>query len=491
MTQLHIIQICSECDAALFAPFKGDIAVWASDTTNTILPSNSPYSFHSRAITIHQTEHGTSHAIGPYLTMLDYRQVQNTNPCLSYNNDSVQADYAKKREAELKRILDHAKESDPNFNGGYANRSQETFRGLCDSAYELFAARKKEADEERMSRERERNIRKHEKIITMHKYLEECIGDFDWKDIALACEFDDPTGTQYYAGARYSCVFVSKMMRPFIHAPSSKTKKALKDVAEKITALFNSLYEKDFFSYSFLSVEDCWEKAFREYATANLPPRNFLKLSFPLYEPNRGRGGADQKEQPQIFQQFVACGNLRDAFSSVTCTDHGTTIVEIFASVVHDNMLDPANEHMPTSHEFFSEADFRRFSKQFFLRSIDNMGFNAKYARKSLDDLKEILNRIREDYCICHTGILHYLNSRQTRRFLEEDNSAEENIHNAGERVYLSNAEVVRRSILQKPEDIITMMQRNNFSLLRTMHRRYSFNQHLYAQRFLHEEIDL
>jgi hypothetical protein len=477
-------QICTECDASLFTTFKGDLQMWASDATNSIRPPNTSYFFPGRAITLHQTENVTNRAIGPYLTLRDYKQVQNTNPILrSHDDEARRKEKTKLREEDLKEILNAAKTSDPNFNMGHAN-GQESFRIVCDSAYKTLKARQEEEKEKRNSKDRQRNARKHKKIQAMHAYLSECIGDTEWKDAALACEWDDPTGIRYYYGARYSSIFVAKMMSSFLLAPSTKTNKAIKTVSEKISELFNNLYEKKFFSYSFLSLEDRWEKAFREYAIAELPAAEFLKLSFPLYEPSRGRG--NEKEQAQLFRQFIVEGNLRDAFSSVTCTDHRNILVEIFACVVHD-AVDP-DEDRPMSHELFSQADFREFSKSFFIYSISNMGFNVKYARKSLDDLKETLNTIRDAYNECHFGILDYLNSERTRNFIEEENP-NDNDHDDDELEHLSNAEVVRRALLRRIDDIV-MIQGNNFGTLRSLHRRYARNQHSYGQRFLHEEND-
>lgn len=116
------------------------------------------------------------------------------------------------------------------------------------------------------------------------------------------------------------------------------------------------------------------------------------------------------------------------------------------------------------------------------------MGFNVKYARKSLDDLKETLNTIRDAYNECHFGILDYLNSERTRNFIEEENP-NDNDHDDDELEHLSNAEVVRRALLRRIDDIV-MIQGNNFGTLRSLHRRYARNQHSYGQRFLHEEND-
>ena len=456
--------------------------MWASDATNSIRPPNTSYFFPGRAITLHQTENVTNRAIGPYLTLRDYKQVQNTNPILrSHDDEARRKEKTKLREEDLKEILNAAKTSDPNFNMGHAN-GQESFRIVCDSAYKTLKARQEEEKEKRNSKDRQRNARKHKKIQAMHAYLSECIGDTEWKDAALACEWDDPNGTRYYYGARYSSIYVAKMMSSFFLAPSTTTNKAIKTVSEKISELFNNLYEKQFFSYSFLSLEDRWEKAFREYAAVELPAAEFLKLPFPLCEPSHG----NTVDQVQLFKEFVVDGNLRDAFASRTCRDYRNILVEIFARVVHD-AADP-DEDRPMSHELFSEADFREFSKCFYLHSFYNIRFDdARFTRKSLDDLKECLDRIREAYNRCHSNLLDYLNSDHTRDFIEEENPNDNELNNDDELEHLTKAEVLRRSLLRNQGDIDYIRDRN-FLGLRWKHTRYALNQQSHEARFLQEK---
>jgi len=472
----------------LFTTFKGDLQTWASDATNSIRPNktstaDNPRRF-QRAITLKQTESVTNHDIGPYLTLRDYKQVQNTNPTArSHDDEARRKEKAKLREEDLKEILDNAKTSDPNFNMGHAN-GQESFRNVCDLAYKTLKTRQEEEKEKRNSKDRQRNARKHKKIQAMHEYLSECIGDTEWKDVALACEWDDPNGTRCYKGTRYSSIFVAELMSSFLYAPSTKTNKAIMNISEQISEYFNNLYQKDFFSYSFFSLEDRWEKAFREYATAELPAAEFVKLHFPIYEP----GGEQRRrvDQRQLFKQLIVNGNLRDAFSSVTCMDHKDVLAEIFARVVYDAAN--TDEDRPMSHEFFSEADFREFSKSFFFYSINNMGFVTTNTRKSLDDLKGSLDAIAEAYNPSRINLLDFLNSEHTRHFLEEEDPIDNAQPVDGELEHLTNTEVVRRALLRSNRDIGLISSRSFFTL-RTAHRRYAHNQHSDEQYyFLHLE---
>lgn len=474
--------ICPECDSSLFTTFKGDLQSWASSTTHDLCPrlpnEHTPYIW--RTITLPLTERATNHHVGPYINLRDYKQVHHSNPPRSHDSESRRDQKHDLRLEDLKERIDEARQMDPNF-----TRATQ-FREIYESANNTLKNRAREEKEKRNGKERERNARKHKKIVAIHEFLSKCIGETSWKATALDCDWDDPEGNRYYFGAKYSSVFVAKMMSSYLLAPSSKTNKAIKNVAKNISDLFNKLYKDEFFSYSFLSEEDRWEKVFREFAIEELSSTEFLKLSYALYEARNDRDSVRRGEQEQalLFKEFVEEGNFVDAFASVTCTDHRGFLQEMFARVVHDAAEETA------SHAYFSEDDFRNFAKVYFLATIREMSFNSKYVRKTMEELKQSLNTIAAAYEHAKDCVLGYLDSHLTRNFIEgEEPDIEVNgLDDEVGRRQLTNAEVVRRAILRSSGDMIAI-EDGNFGVLRSMHRRYARNQRANAQRFLHDDV--
>jgi len=292
--------------------------------------------YSSRAVNQSIKERGTDDLIGPYITMKDFKQLQRTHAVGRRDPEEVKEQTKQDRAQGLKSIYDTHKATDTNLGKGLL------LPELYATAFKDLEALKVEMRQTGLEQQRQRNAQKLVKVQAVHDYFVQCLGDAAWKDMAVSCEWEDPNSNRFGYLAKYSCYIVQCLMSRFISAPSYSSKKTMKAIAGQVREVFDSLYEANFFSYSFLSEDDKWENALRQYAIAELPATEFMSLSH--------EGELDERQGSQ-FRSLIAQRNFGDAFAEVIGTRE--MLVELFVGVVHE----------ASNHILFSEEDLREFAR--------------------------------------------------------------------------------------------------------------------------------
>jgi len=283
--------------------------------------------------------------------MMHFKQLSRTHgDALSLETSSEEVkEQAQKRAEGLKEIYDARAAADANF------AKAPVLSQLHEQAVKDREVLEEEKRNSSHDQRKKKNAKKQAKIQAIHDYLVEYIGDADWTDVALSCDWRSLDTTANLA--QYSCLCVQQLMIGYISAPSSFTKTGIKNIASQIRQLFDNLYESDFFSYSFLSEDDTWENALRQYAIEELPPAKLLSSKLPFFElraPGAGEG---------VFKHLVSQSEFGDAFALALSFNCDIRTEVLFRAV---------REIEPVNHTFFSEEDFEEVTRNYFRHIWDN-----------------------------------------------------------------------------------------------------------------------
>ena len=436
----------------MMASFGKEIYQWAMN--EPILSRDVPTLRWNAPVSIAH-EVGTGAAIGPFLTMKYFKQINATYSVSAFDSEEMKEKTQNDRSQKLIEIYDSKKKQDPR-----ADQSS-LLQEMVEIAKSDLESRKQREMELKIAPQKERHRKKLSKVQTIHQKFKKCIGNTSWKAIALEVEWrDDDTTHLGRDCAEYKCFLVNEKMIRFIRAPSAFSMKKLKNIALDIKQVLNAFYRGDFLSYSFLDTEDKWENSLQLYATNNLSDdADYWKtLSHEFIN------DIHCKE----FKRLILTSNFRDAFAhrlSMEYSEKDGLLSEIFARVVHDGE--------PSSHDLFSEEDFRNLARVCFNSFRTNSSnFVGRFETRSLTHLKEDFEGASALFDEMRRKVQSYLNQRTTREFVDEDD-----IGHSG----LTRHEVVRRAILGKISDL---QDRANNLVLLDQHRHYYAFQHFLHRRY-------
>lgn len=428
--------------------FKRDLYDWT--VNEPMLQSGSLFKWYAPLGITHEL--GTGAVIGPYLTMKDFKQIHCTYPIRRHDSQETKEKTKNDRTQKLMEIHDAKMRGDPHA------AKASIFQELLDTAKNDLEIRKHKELQLQLVPQRERFQKKLSKVQDIHKHLKKCIGNAEWKAVALDVEWRDPTGNLFRSCAEYQCSLVEQIMGRFISSPSSCTKKAIMNIAQEIRQVFNAVYQGNFFSYSFFNVDDKWENALRLFAVENLPPSAFWE---------RQKNEICVEDHSNEFKSLVLAANFRDAFAHrmrTEVSERDGILSEIFARVAHDIE--------PVSHAYFSREDFRSLARVCYNahhRTPQNVSYERTAPTRSLNDLKEDFEGASTLYDEMKRKVQLYLNREDTREFIEEDGPL------IGEEEF-TRREVVRRAILRRgTNEDFQVLRNEDFTVLIHHHRRYYF----------------
>ena len=438
--------VCYECYSVLLSSFRGDLAEWARGAL----------SLFSWSAPVQEThELGTGDLIGPYINLKDFKQLHNTFSTKRGFSPETRKD-------RLKKIHNGKIDQDPRA------YKAELFRGILDTALADFASWEERQRQEQLAPAREKSRRKLAKVQTIHQYLKTCLPNApnEWKPIVLDCEWKDPDLDINMNGKllTYKCFLVEQMMRRYITAPSSFTKKAVKGIAQDLCRVFFALFENKFFTYSFLNRTNRWEDALRVYSLEHMPTADiFLQEKETQFHTYDSRMRRDAIVCDDFKRLMVDETNLRDAFACYIGweVDSATGMLsEVFAQEAHDKN--------PIEHPYFSQDDFRALARKYYKQFRCENRRQEMAHPKTMDQLLTGFEYCSILYQQLKNRVMAYLSTDLTREFIENNPDGYDEF---------SRQEVVRLSILRKSPDQVLLME-GNFIILNDRHNRYFREQH-------------
>uniref|UniRef100_A0A7S3QJ38 F-box domain-containing protein n=1 Tax=Chaetoceros debilis TaxID=122233 RepID=A0A7S3QJ38_9STRA len=246
---------------------------------------------------------------------------------------------------------------------------------------------------------------KQERYRAVHTKIAGLIGDVEWKEDALECSW----GTYCkFEVAEYKCPLVDNILKPLISAPSSATKTRITAAADRISEQFNMIQQSGFFDYEYLSQDDPYENAIRNYAIENF---NRSQICSSLQEKHlvhlhQGR------PSDAIADLFQGHSYFRDAFLPLIDAESCT--------------------------EVFTPIDFLKYASELW----NNLVFPRHELSRDMTGMKQFIKHIIGVFDQHKSFILRYLSHDRTLAFLTDDVEFEP-------RHGLSRAEIVRRCLIR------------------------------------------
>jgi len=145
----------------------------------------------------------------------------------------------------------------------------EDYRAIYDESMDELEAMRQERSEE-IKRMR---LAKQDSLRAIVERVKSClIGD--WKEFCLDARWPDCTQATY--APTFKSGIVTYHMTRLMVAPTSASHKKITEVASRIDAAFNTVYESGFADFSFLSTDNIFESHLREYLQGQNTPSDLL-----------------------------------------------------------------------------------------------------------------------------------------------------------------------------------------------------------------------
>ena len=385
----------------------------------------------SRPLSIPITEkNAESESIGFYITMRDLKQM--TIACNASSSmsqcDQVEAQISKAPEFII-RFKDRV-DTDPK------NRFRPKLIHFIQGALKDCETFKFEMEEKRYFARVKLFRMKLTKYRIIHDKLSDLLGEADWKDFALDCKWDscDNFYTFDKPVAIYSCDFVQCYMEKYIIAPSTVRMKHLAKIADMIKLSFHIINTSGFFAYDYLSCEDVYENALRQYALEHFTPATVYKLV------------------KTHHIKDILDGNLITALSLVSQVD-----------LKHNYGIAIKTLDLSSDNPYFSADDFRKYAIGQFKRSSSHDG------NRCIPLMKALIMAFTNLFDAHKSSILAYLNDERTHAFLS-DSSESDRDHG------LTRAETVRRCLVR----VHARQEAYLWDLSATNARRLAFHRHVF-----------
>jgi hypothetical protein len=399
-------------------PFQRDVS-WALEE-DIVARTYSDYTV--RGVDYLCTETVTCEPIGPLATMLDLKQITNTFKFGGSNNLSDRKG-ALIQVSKARRLLDrHLSKADEIINIYFnATRDFEDFK----------RKRNKEVDAKLM----ERNARRLNKLKSMHKQLKELLTDHECVEFALDCTWSE---AGWWIGCDYTCGIVCDLLDNLTSAPSGATGKRLRAKAAQIKEYFDLLYEKRFFSYSYLGTENSFEKSLGIVAREQLSQKKILSTL---------------SNKSELFMEHIRNDRLSEAFY-LALYRQDDVYKEAFARAI-------GIIHIPG----FDQEDFKRLARTVWDTETYERPVRASWV--VLTTRAEVIAHWRicdAKYKTLKSAIIDYMTSDETVQFLAQQ-----------EPLYIRNGFArldAVKSVYTRKECFPDLLARNFWSL-RHKHRMY------------------
>jgi len=397
-------------------PFQRD-TIWATEEEK-VAASILDYSM--RGLSQLCTEVATAQPVGPIISMIDLKQISHTYVGHNYNDQ---------RSRILKLITEERKKSDTNI-----SKRIELLDAFHDARADLAAYKKKRMDAFN-SKIKAQNAKRLCKLRAVHDILSEFLQDHEWKDLALECTWDEGGICFNDAHVSYSCAIVDDAMRIMINAPSSASRKKIKQAAETIRNNFNLISESEFFLYNFLDETNKFEGPLREYCASSLDPKRMFSKFPRRYCSSSSSCG---------FMDLIRQGALSEAFFLVI-HEHDDVLKDAFALSIE---IPVTPDHAARNYLSLAFSIWENHTKS----------RRNPWSTRSKAELELQLDVCKRKYSQLKEGIIDYMGTPQTQTFLELN----------------------RRSKLDAIETMYTKRETDHFLRLRNFAGLLTFHQHLY-----------
>mmetsp|Transcript_16637 Transcript_16637/g.34983 ORF Transcript_16637/g.34983 Transcript_16637/m.34983 type:complete len:626 (-) Transcript_16637:241-2118(-) len=323
---------------------------------------------------------------GPLLEVLELQQIENTYA----NNDD--------KKSALDGIVQKALSSD----GKYCPMHYEE---KAAAYHEMFENAEKEADEhvaaalekdQQKYRERrdERIAKRMTRIRSIYASLEDSLYDCPLKDLALDCRWLESDERC----VKFTCHIVEQKLSNIISAPASASDRSIANAATSIKQIFNTLNEKNFFSFSYIENSgNRFRRGIYEYCTNETTPLEIMQSSI------AGDAHFMQalEEEKPVRALVRALNRMRGALS------------RIFAlSVVRDN------PGVPDGDAENRVEEFRKLAEVVWNKKAPNQ-YGSEVM--SFTIIKDTFNTCVEEFRTMKKNVKDYLRDEHTRRFLDRD----------------------------------------------------------------------
>ena len=355
-------------------PFQRDVS-WALEE-DIVARTYSDYTV--RGVDNLCTETVTSEPIGPLATMLDLKQITSTFKFGGSNNLSDRKG-ALIQISKARGLLD-----------GHISKADEIIRLYCKATLD-FEVFKRKRNEEVDAKLFQRNSRRLNKLKLMHNQLEELLSGHSCVEIALDCTWSE---TGWWIGCDYTCGIVSDLLDQLTSAPSGATMKKLRAKAAQIKEYFDLIYQKRFFSYSYLGTENPFEKAIGTVAREQLSQKKILSTL---------------SNKSELFIEHIRNDRLSEAFYLALYRQHDI-YKEAFARAIE--IIDIPG---------FDQEDFKNLARTVWDTETYDRPTRASWV--VLTTRAEVLSHWRiceAKHANLKTTIIEYMTSDETVQFLAQ-----------------------------------------------------------------------
>lgn len=323
---------------------------------------------------------------GPLLEVLELQQIENSYTNNDDKKSALEGTVAQAHTNDGKYCPAHYEEKAASYQEIYENAEKEaddTVAAALEKDQQMYRERREERIAKRMTR-----------IRSIYASLEDIMGDCPLKELALECtwlESDERC-------VKFSCHIVEQTMSSIISAPASASERSINNAADSIKQIFNTLHEKEFFTFSFIeNSNNRLRRGMHEYCVNETSPIKIMQSSM---SGDVHFMQALQEDKP-IRALVRALNRMRGA------------LPRIFAlSVVMDN---PEVGEIEESRV----DDLRKLAEVVWSKKSP-----AQYGSEimSFNTTKETFNTSVEEFRIMKKNAKDYLQDDRTRRFLLRDN---------------------------------------------------------------------
>lgn len=327
---------------------------------------------------------------GPLLEVLELQQIENSYTMNDDKKCALEGVVAKALTNEGKYCSIHYEEKAAAYHEMYENAEKD--------ADEVVVAALERDTIEYIKRREERIAKRMIRIRSIYASLEEILVDCPFKDLALDCtwlENDERC-------VKFTCHIVEQNLSNIISAPASASDRTIINVATNIKQIFNTLSEKNFFTFSYIeNSSNRFRRGIFEYCRDETTPLEIMQSSM-----------AGDVHFMQALEENKPVRALVRALTRLR-----GALPRIFALSVMRNNPEPDPDDDTEAVENRMD-DFRKLAEVVWQKNAP-----SQYGSEimSFNTIKDTFNTSVEEFRIMKKNVKDYLRDDQTRRFLLRD----------------------------------------------------------------------
>ncbi|KAL7430449.1 hypothetical protein ACHAXH_002474 [Discostella pseudostelligera] len=334
-----------------------------------------------------QLDTKTGELNGPLLEVLELQQIENSYSTTDDKKCALEGIVAAVHTNEDKYSPQQYEEKAAAYHEIFENAEKE--------AVDHVACLLEQDQQKYRERREERIAKRMGRIRSIYALLEEVLDDCPLKDLALDCtwlESDERC-------VKFTCHIVEQSMTNIISAPASSSERAIIQVATEIKHIFNTLSEKQFFTFSYIenSSNRC-RRGIYEYCLNETTPLDIMRSST----------AGDQhfmrhlEENKPVRALVRALNRVRGALPRIFA-------LSVARSDAADNDTDPAENRLDNYRKLAEIVWNKKSPNQYGSEILSFVAF------------KDTFNSSAEEFQTMKKNAMDYLRDQQTTRFLLRD----------------------------------------------------------------------